>query len=102
MYKPSPAERDVALQFRDAPGPTYSMELQRMLDYFRSALPIEGRYVLACTIPNREWKVCRLTGVGGRAPVKQDNHSGDKKTQAAWGVLKLRGEQVGGGDREAR
>ncbi|MBE1206058.1 hypothetical protein [Aminobacter carboxidus] len=101
MYKPSAAERDVALQFRDAPGPTYSMELQRMLDYFRSAMPIEGRYVLACTIPNREWKVCRLTGVRGRATVILDNMRFDNQREAEWEVFKLRWKQVVGTELEA-
>lgn len=100
MYKPTDAERNIALQFRGAPDPPHSLELRRMLDYFRTALPVEGHYVLACTVPYREWKICRLTGKRGQAFTILDNRRFEDVRQADWEVFKLRWKQVVGTDLE--
>ena len=49
------------IHFRDRPLAKHGPELQRILNAMRST-PLEGRYILVCTRPFREWKLARHGG----------------------------------------
>lgn len=68
MYRIDPDRTDLVEEFLRAPFGHHSGELQRVLNALRGG-PIEGRYVLVCTKPHREWVLGRLPGVRG-APIR--------------------------------
>ena len=51
-------------EFRAKPVGKHSPALQRVLNAMRG-VPQQGKFVLVCVTPHREWVVGRLTGVRG-------------------------------------
>ncbi|MBM3518673.1 MAG: hypothetical protein FJX56_12565 [Alphaproteobacteria bacterium] len=68
MYRVNHNMKHVAEEFMQKPIGHHSPELQRVLMVFRGE-PLEGKYVLVCTKPFKEWTLGQLTGVRGK-PVK--------------------------------
>ena len=60
-YRIRPEDRIHIGEFRDRPLSPHGPELQRILNAMRDT-PLEGRYILVCTKPFREWKLARHGG----------------------------------------
>ena len=98
IYKVDP-ERDFAfaVEFMEKPVGHHSAGLQRLLNLFRGE-PLEGKYVLVCAKPHREWRLARLTGIRGK-PVEMvgDVRFTDLET-AERAVFRLRWKEHTGQD----
>ena len=68
MYTVNHNKKHLAEEFMQDPLGPHSPELQRVLMVFRGG-PVEGKHVLVCTKPYREWTLAQVTGVRGK-PVK--------------------------------
>ena len=68
MYTVDHRKQHLAEEFMHDPLGPHSPELQRVLMVFRGG-PVEGKHVLVCTRPFREWTLARMTAVRGK-PVK--------------------------------
>ena len=88
-YRIDPESRNLAEEFKRRPVGKHSPGLQRVLNVFRGE-QLEGKFVLVCTRPHREWVLGQLSGRRGD-PVKllQDQvfHSLE---DAEWEVFKQR------------
>jgi hypothetical protein len=67
-YKVGQDDLPVVGEFRKTPIGHHGPRLQRVLNVFRGE-PMQGKYVLICTKPHREWVLGQLTGERGK-PVK--------------------------------
>jgi branched-chain amino acid transport system permease protein len=79
-------ERDPLGQHGDA--------LKRVLNYFRRSAPIEGKYVVVCTVPFRQWRIARLSGVRGRGPAFVDDRTFGSEREAMHAVFLKRVEDL--------
>jgi hypothetical protein len=70
------------------PRGLHSDTLQRVLNYFRRSSGLSP-YVVICTQPFREWRVARLTGVRGQAPVFVDEQRFSSEADAMHAVFPL-------------
>jgi hypothetical protein len=86
---------ELATEFRCNPYGIHSPELQAALDRLRLVNP-DGKMVLVCTIPNREWVVAELRGEPLRAHMRDDLVF-DSPEGAEWAVFKLRWQCLTGG-----
>ncbi len=62
---------DVIAEHSVSPAGPHSDALQRVLRYLRRA-PVRGKYVIVAVRPWQEYRLGRLTGVRGEAPVVLD------------------------------
>jgi hypothetical protein len=97
MRNIDPRRTDVALEFRAKPVGHHSAELQRILAIFRGAPP-NGKHVLICTKPHREWMVAQLSGIRGQPVRVLHNMVFADRTEAEWAVFKLRWREHTGQD----
>ena len=82
----------IAEHKRDPVG-IHSDALDRVLNYFRRPNLLD-QYVMVCTRPFKQWRVARMTGVPGQAPVFVDERSYNSEAKAAHAVFLLRVEQM--------
>lgn len=88
-------DREFAEEFRRNPVGHHSPGLQRVLTVLRG-LPLEGKHVLVCTKPHREWQLATLTGERGK-PVKLVKGKVYRSLEEAeWDVFKIRWRAVTG------
>ena len=79
----------LAEEFRRDPFGRHSPELQRILHVMRGP-PIEGKHVLLCTRPHREWALGRLSGVSQEPIELVPGCVFESLAEAEWHVFKLR------------
>jgi hypothetical protein len=60
--------------------------------------PLEGKYVLVCTKPFREWVLARHPGVRGQPVELLPEHTFTSKEEAEWVVFRLRWKEQTGED----
>lgn len=68
VYTIGERDRGVIDEFDATPIGHHSPALQRVLNVIRGQ-PVEGKYVLVCTTPHKEWTLAQLTGERGK-PVR--------------------------------
>ena len=91
---PSEVENRAINEFKKNPIGHHSKDLQVILNEMRG-LPMEGKYCLVCTKPNREWKLAKSSGERGK-PVKMLNKTFNRLEDAEWYVFKQRWKQLKG------
>ena len=96
-YQIRPEDRIHIGEFREADRMLdigFLPDLQRILNAMR-ATPLEGRYILVCTRPFREWKLARHGGRKRPIELFHDRvfHS---REEAEWAVFKLRWKEITG------
>jgi hypothetical protein len=89
-YKIDPRrDRELVDEFRRQPIGHHSPNLQRVLNTLRGG-PLEGKYVLVCTKPFREWVLGRHPGERGRPIEFLREHTFTSLEEAEWAVFRLR------------
>lgn len=68
VYEIGERDRGTIDEFDATPIGHHSPALQRVLNVIRGQ-PVEGKYVLVCTKPHKEWQLAQLTGERGK-PVR--------------------------------
>jgi hypothetical protein len=96
MYRIRPEDREVIEEFKRNPIGNHSPRLQRLMNLFRGA-PMEGKYVLVCTTPYKEWALGQLTGKRGE-PIRMTNQVFHSIEDAEWYVFKQRWKHHTGED----
>lgn len=94
---PNEVESRAIAEFRKTPIGHHSTDLQVILNKLRGQ-PMEDKYCLVCTKPNREWQLAQTTGVRGKA-VRILSKKFTSLEDAEWYVFKkrwklLRGETL--------
>jgi branched-chain amino acid transport system permease protein len=90
--RPLLSKKVIAEHKRDPTG-IHSDALDRVLNYFRRPNLLE-RYVIVCTRPFKQWRVARITGLPGEAPVFVDDRAYNSEAKAAHAIFLLRVEQM--------
>lgn len=85
---------DLALEFKAKPYGHHSPELEAALGQLRMVNP-DGKMILVCTRPGREWTVAYLEGDPPRAVLNSDLVFSSLE-QAEWAVFKLRWKSLTG------
>ena len=85
--------RKVIAEHKRDPVGIHSDALDRVLNYFRRPNLLE-RYVIVCTRPFKQWRIARITGVPGEAPVFVDERTYSSEAKAAHAVFLMRVEQM--------
>jgi hypothetical protein len=90
IYRIDP-ERDLhfAQEFFRNPVGHHSAGLQRVLNLFRGE-PLEGKYVLVCVKPHKEWQLAVLSGKRGEPVRLVDGKIYHDLEEAERDVFKLR------------
>lgn len=97
-YKIRPqADRVYIDEFRQNPVGHHSPSLLRILNALRGG-PLEGKYVLVCTKPFREYTLARHGGERGRPPELLPEHTFKNREEAEWAVFRLRWKEKTGED----
>ena len=99
VFKPTSDRRDLAAEFKSKPYGHHSPELEAALDQLRLVNP-EGKIILVCTRPGREWTVAHLAGDPPTALLHTDLVF-ESLEQAEWVVFKIRWEHLTGNKLEA-
>lgn len=95
-YRIRPEDRLLIDEFRKAPLGKHGPDLLRVLNTLRST-PLDGRYILVCTRPFREWKLARHGG--RRRPIEiLHDHVFTSREEAEWAVFRLRWKEQTGED----
>jgi len=76
-------------EHRRAPLGNHSDPLKRVLNLIRRTAP-NGKYVLVCTKPFRQWRIARLSGMRGLRPAFVDDRSFNTEAKAMHAVFLLR------------
>ncbi len=93
VYKPTDDDRKLIDEFRSNPNGQHSKDLQRLLNLFRGE-DIEGKYIVLCTKPFKEWELGQTTG---RAkPIKRLGLKFTNLDDAEWEVFKRRWKRYTG------
>jgi len=87
VYKPTAEDRKLVDEFRNNPNGHHSKDLQRLLNLFRGE-DIEGKYVVLCNKPFKEWELGQTTGIG--KPMKRLGLKFNNMADAEWEVFKRR------------
>jgi len=90
--RPLVTRKLIAEHKRDPVG-IHSDALDRVLNYFRRPNLLD-QFVVVCTRPFKQWRVARMTGVPGQAPVFVDERSYNSEAKAAHAVFLMRVEQM--------
>jgi branched-chain amino acid transport system permease protein len=69
-----------------APRGPHSDNLKRVLNYFRRSSALTP-FVIVCTQPFREWRVARVTGVQGQAPIFVDEQVWSSEAEAMHAIF---------------
>jgi branched-chain amino acid transport system permease protein len=80
-------------EHRRDPRGLHSDTLKRVLNYLRRSSALTP-YVVICTQPFREWRVARLTGVSGQAPIFVDEQRFNSEAGAMHAVFLLRVQEI--------
>ena len=96
-YTIRPEDRLLVDEFRQRPHAKHSPDLQRVLNVMRSTPLAEGRYILVCTKPYREWKLARHGGRKRPIEILQDEVFFSREA-AEWAVFKRRWKELTGED----
>jgi hypothetical protein len=86
--RPDPA---LAVEFRSAPLGHHSDALTRLLRVLRSE-PLEGKHVIVCMTPHREYRLGRLSAQRGSAVELVPDLVFDSPAAAEWAVFVRRWE----------
>ena len=81
-------------EFRHNPIGHHSPELQQLLNKLRGA-PMQDKFCLVVTKPNREWQLAQTTGVAGK-PLKILKQKFTSLEDAEWYVFKKRWKAMTG------
>lgn len=93
-YQIKPEDRIHIGDFRERPFARHGPELQRVLNAMRDT-PLEGRYILVCTKPFKEWKLARHGG--GKRPIEIfDDQVFASREAAEWAVFRRRWREITG------
>ncbi|NQV20469.1 MAG: ABC transporter permease [Rhodospirillales bacterium] len=93
VYKPTDDDRKLIDEFRSNPNGQHSKDLQRLLNLFRGE-DIEGKYIVLCNKPFKEWELGQTTG---RAkPIKRLGLKFTNLDDAEWEVFKRRWKRYTG------
>lgn len=66
-------------EHKENPIGKHSDELERILIYFRkNHLEIDGKYILVCTKPHKEWRIAELSGQKGVPPKLLEDSFNDR------------------------
>ena len=84
---------EVIAEHQRDPRGHHSDTLKRILDYFRRSSVLTP-YVVICSEPFREWRVARLSGVRGQAPVFVDEQTFKSETEAIHAVFLKRVAEI--------
>lgn len=87
---------DLAAEFKARPYGDHSPELEAALDQLRLLNP-EGKIILVCTQPGREWTVAHLEGDPPTAVLHSDLAFSSTE-QAEWAVFTLRWKWLTGAE----
>jgi hypothetical protein len=88
MYEIKPEDADLLRHFRTTTTKTRPLELNRLLNRLRME-PMEGKHVIVCTIPYREWAIGTLGSKrGDRIELLEGRYT--KLADAQWRMLKIR------------
>ena len=94
IYQVTEDDRSLIDEFRRQPVGHHSRDLQRLLNRFRGE-PIEGKYVLLCTKPHKEWVLRQLTGPG--KPINIFNGTRFKSlAEGEWEIFRRRWRRYAG------
>ena len=85
--------RKIIAEHKRDPIGIHSDALDRVLNYFRRPNLLD-RHVIVCARPFKQWRVARITGVPGEAPVFVDERTYNSEARAAHAVFLLRVEQM--------
>ena len=96
MFKLSADRTDLAREYRENLYGVHGPELQAALDELRLVNP-NGKMILVCTKPGREWTLAELRGDPLRAHLRDDMVFTSLE-DAEWAVFKLRWRIVTGED----
>lgn len=88
-FKVDPDELSVAREFRRRPIGYHSRNLQGVLDLFRGG-PSEGKWVLVCRKPGREWVLAQLPGRRGAPVILHEDAVFTDRDEAEWEVFRRR------------
>ena len=81
--------KKLAQEFRELPIGQHSLNLQRLLNVFRSE-PLEGKHILICTKPHEQWILGKLSGIRGEPIKLYRNKVFHSIHEAEWYVFKRR------------
>ena len=101
IYKIRPEDSVYAEEFRRNPIGHHSPGLNRILTLFRGE-PVEGKYVLVCTKPHREWLLGQLSGRRGEPVTVFADKIFRDQVAAEWEVFKHRWKRHTGEELEGR
>lgn len=87
-------DRMLVDEFRQNPYGRHSPGLLRILNRMR-CVPLDGKYVLVCTKPFREWKLA-VHGNRQRPIEILHDHVFTSREEAEWAVFKLRWKALTG------
>lgn len=94
----SDEEIEALHEFEERPVGRHSPGLQKIVNRMRGA-PVEGKYVLFCTKPHREWVLARMNGRAKPITIFWDKVFADMR-EAEIAIYKLRlAEMHGDADR---
>ena len=88
MFELKADRTDLAREFKANLYGIHSPELQAALDQLRMVNP-QGKMILVCTKPGREWVLAELRGDPLRAQLRDDMVFSSLE-EAEWAVFKLR------------
>ena len=99
VYKVRPEDSIYAEEFRQNPIGHHSPGLNRILTLFRGE-PVEGKHVLICKMPHREWLLGQLSGERGKPVTVIRDEVIRSQSAAEWEVFKRRWKRHTGEDLE--
>ena len=88
MYKLTTDRIELAREFRGNPYGVHSPELKAALDQLRLVHP-NGKMILVCTKPGRQWTLAELRGNPLRPHLREDMVFTSLE-DAEWAIFKLR------------
>jgi hypothetical protein len=87
--KIDPDDLSIAQEFRRQPIGYHSKNLQAVLNLFRGG-PVEGKWVLVCRKPWREWVLAQLPGKRGAPLILHEDVVFTDWNAAEWEVFRRR------------
>jgi branched-chain amino acid transport system permease protein len=90
--QPLLTKKIIAEHKRDPLG-NHSDALKRVLNLVRRSAP-NGKYLLMCTRPFREWRIVRSSGVRGQGPTPVDERSFNSEAKAMHALFLMRIEEL--------
>lgn len=95
-YQIKPEDRIHLQEFRERPFGPHGPELLRIMATLRG-MSMEGKYILICTKPFKEWKLARHHGRKKPLEIFDDQVFTDR-AEAEWAVLRRRWKEHTGED----